>query len=87
MRHINVRWLRTRNMSVLGACWKKAKVERKAILGKKECTREAIAGRKRITRACMEDLRMLGLGFFQYIVMDGKIETYTYRYLGIIKRG
>jgi hypothetical protein len=73
------------HMSVLGACWKQAKVERKVILGKKACTREATAGRKSSTRACMEDLTMLGLGFLQHIVMVEEPETYKYRYLGLIE--
>jgi hypothetical protein len=51
-------------MSVLGACWKQAKAERKTILGKKACTRKATAGRKNNTRACREDLTTLGLGFW-----------------------
>jgi hypothetical protein len=51
-------------MSVLGACWKQAKVERKAILGKKACTRKATTGRKSNMCACMEDLTMVGLGFW-----------------------
>jgi hypothetical protein len=50
-------------MSVLGACWKQAESERKAILGRKACKRKATAGRKSNTHACMEDLTMLGLGF------------------------
>jgi hypothetical protein len=45
------------------SCWKQAKAERKAILGKKACTRKATAGRKNNTHACMEDLTKLGLGF------------------------
>jgi hypothetical protein len=39
------------HMSVLGACWKQAKSERKAILGRKACTRKATAGRK--SNTCM----------------------------------
>jgi hypothetical protein len=65
-------------------CWKQAKAERKAILGKKACMRKATAGRKNNTRACMEDLMMLGLGFLQCIVMVEEPETYKYRYLGLI---
>jgi hypothetical protein len=52
--------------------WKQAKAERKFVLRKKACTRKATAGKKSSTRACMEDLLTLGLGFLQYIVMDGK---------------
>jgi hypothetical protein len=73
------------HMSVLGACWKQAKAERKEILGKKACTRKATAGRKRSTHACMEDLMTLGLGFFQCIVMDEEPKMYKYRYLGLIE--
>jgi hypothetical protein len=39
-------------------------VERKAILGEKACMRKGTVGRKNNTHACMEDLTMLGLGFF-----------------------
>jgi hypothetical protein len=60
-------------------------VERNVILGKKSCTREATAERKRNTHAFMEDLMMLGLGFFQCIVMAGEPEMYKYRYLGLIE--
>jgi hypothetical protein len=70
-------------MSVLGACWKQAKVERKVILGKKACTQKATAGRKSSMRACMEYLTTLGLGFLKYIVMAGEPEMYKYRYLGL----
>jgi hypothetical protein len=73
------------HMSVLGACWKQAKVERKVILGKKACTRKATAGRKSSTCACMEDLTTLGLGFLQCIVMAEEPEMYKYRYLGLIE--
>jgi hypothetical protein len=69
MTHTKVRWLGMSHMSVLGACWKHTKVERKAILGRKACTRKATAGRKRSMCACMEDLMTLGLGFLQYTVM------------------
>jgi hypothetical protein len=51
-------------MSVLGACWKQAKEERKAILGKKECTKKATDGKKSSTRTCMKYLTMVGLGFW-----------------------
>jgi hypothetical protein len=44
-------------------CWKQAKVERKAILGKMTCTREATTGRKSSTHTCMEDLMTSGLSF------------------------
>jgi hypothetical protein len=56
------------------------------ILGKKACMREAKAGRKRNVSAFMEYLTMLGLGFFQCIVMDDEPERYKYRYLGLIER-
>jgi hypothetical protein len=84
MKHTKVRWLKTRHVSVLGACWKHAKLERKAILGKKACTRKATTGRKSSTHTCMEDLTTLGLGFLQCIVMVEEIERYKYRYLGVI---
>jgi hypothetical protein len=61
-------------------------VERKVILGKNACTREVTAGWKSNRRACMEDLMMLELGFFQHIVMVEDPETYKYRYLGLIER-
>jgi hypothetical protein len=51
-------------MSVLGACWKHTKLERKTILGKKACTRKVTVGRKKNMDACMEDLTMVGLGFW-----------------------
>ena len=75
MKHAGVRWLGTSHMSVLGACCKQAKAERKAILGRKTCTRKATIGRKSNTHTCMEDLTMLGLGFFNKIVMDDEPET------------
>ena len=62
-------------------------MKRKVILGKKACTREATARRKSNMHACMEDLTTLGLGFSQHIVMAGDLETYKYRYLGLIERG
>jgi hypothetical protein len=62
-------------------------VKIKAILGKKECTRKATNGRKSSMRACMEDLMTLGLGFLQNILMVGELETYKYRYLGLIGEG
>jgi hypothetical protein len=34
---------------------------------------------------CMEDITILGLGFLQYIVMDGEPETYKYGYLSLIE--
>jgi hypothetical protein len=68
-------------------CWKQAKVERNLILGKKACMRKATAGRKSSMCASNEDLKMLALGFLQYIVMDGEIEMYKYRYLGLIESG
>jgi hypothetical protein len=67
-------------------CWKQAKGEINVILGKKAHTRKVTVGRKSSTCACMEDLTKLGLGFLQYIVMDGEPETYKYRYLGLIGR-
>jgi hypothetical protein len=73
------------HMSMLGACWKQAKVERKTSLGNKACTREVTTRRKSSARACMEDLMTLGLGFLQHIVMDEEPETYKYRYLGLIE--
>jgi hypothetical protein len=48
----------------VGGLLEAAKVERKAILGKKACTRKATAGRRTNTCACMEDLMMVGLGFW-----------------------
>jgi hypothetical protein len=63
MKHTNVRWLGMSHMSVLGAYWKQAKEEIKAILGKQACMKKATTGRKNNMRACMEDLTTLGLGF------------------------
>jgi hypothetical protein len=40
-------------------------------------------GRKRNMSACKEDIMKLGLGFLQYIVMDGEPKKYKYRYLGL----
>jgi hypothetical protein len=85
MKLTKVRWLRTSHISVLGACWKHAKAERKDIVGKKACTREATTGRKNTMCACMEDLTTLGLGFLQYIVMAGKTKMHKYRYLCLIE--
>jgi hypothetical protein len=79
-------WLETSHMSVLGACWKQTKVERKVILGRKACTRKATAGRKSSTCACMEYLTMLGLWFLKYTVMVDEPERYKYRYPGFIGR-
>jgi hypothetical protein len=84
MKHTKDRWLGTSHMSVLGDCWKQAKVERKAILGRKSCTRKVTAGNKSSMCVCMEDLTTLGFCFFQYTVMSGELEMYKYRYLGLI---
>jgi hypothetical protein len=86
-KHTKVRWLGTSHTSVLGACWKQAKVERKIILGRKACTRKATTRRKSNTRACMEDLTTSGLGFLQYIVMVDEPKMYKYIYLGLIEKG
>jgi hypothetical protein len=61
-------------------------VERKVILGRKACTRKATVGRKINMHACMEDLMMLGLGFFSYTVMVDELEIYKHRYLGFIEK-
>jgi hypothetical protein len=64
MKHTRYRWLGLSHMSVLGACWMQAESERKTIFGREACKRKEIAGRKINMHACMEDLMMLGLGFF-----------------------
>jgi hypothetical protein len=64
MKHTRVRWLGMSHMSVLGACWKQAESERKAIFGREGMQEERDSWKeKQHTRACMEDLTMLGLGF------------------------
>jgi hypothetical protein len=75
------------NMMRISICWKQEKAERKAILGKKACMRKETIERKCSTRTCMEYLTMLGLGVLQYIVIVGELETYKYKYLGLIERG
>jgi hypothetical protein len=73
------------HVSVMGPIGSRPNWKSKAIFGKKACTRKAIARRKKTMCTCREDLTTLGLGFLQCIVMAKELETYKYRYQGIIE--